>query len=226
MSPLIVAPRCLPSVLLDHCVVVRGLAAQATRTRAARCRRRSAQVRHQPGAGDSQERGNDDTEVTKGRHGRSRGSRDHGHRLHGSRPGIGGHRSRGGRPPGDAARAIDAAGAAGITAEARDGDALRRSASGVGNLNTGTPRGKNDRVRVGHITSTFVATVLLQMEAAKNLSLDDTVERHLPSLVTGNGNDGLRTPFPGKSSGPLRKQSRATAMDSGRDRTCPPARRQ
>ncbi|MFF3488505.1 serine hydrolase domain-containing protein [Streptomyces sp. NPDC002701] len=90
-------------------------------------------------------------------------------------------------------RAIDAAVAAGIpgvTAEARDADGVWKTAAGVGDLRTDAARGKNDRFRVGHITSTFVATVLLQMEAEKKLSLDDTVERHLPGLVTGNGNDG------------------------------------
>ncbi|MET9608873.1 serine hydrolase domain-containing protein [Streptomyces sp. NPDC006512] len=90
-------------------------------------------------------------------------------------------------------RAIDAAVAAGVpgvTAEARDAGGVWKSASGVGDLRTGAPRGKDDRFRVGGITNTFVATVLLQMETEKKLSLDDTVERHLPGLVTGNGNDG------------------------------------
>ncbi|MCC5480744.1 serine hydrolase domain-containing protein [Streptomyces sp. NPDC059680] len=92
-------------------------------------------------------------------------------------------------------RAIDAAVAAGIpgiTVEARDADGVWKSASGVGNRQTGAPRGKNDRFRIGGLTDTFVATVLLQMEAEKKLSLDDTVERYLPGLVTGNGNDGSK----------------------------------
>jgi D-alanyl-D-alanine carboxypeptidase len=90
-------------------------------------------------------------------------------------------------------RAIEAAveaGVPGVTVEARDAGGVWKSAAGVGNLNTGVPRGKNDRFRVGGITNTFVATVLLQMAAEKKLSLDDTVERHLPGVVTGNGNDG------------------------------------
>ncbi|MGV5035564.1 serine hydrolase domain-containing protein [Streptomyces sp. NRAIS4] len=89
--------------------------------------------------------------------------------------------------------AIDAAVAAGVpgvTAEARDAGGVWKSAAGVGDLTTGAPRGKNDRFRVGNITNTFVATVLLQLEAENKLSLDDSVERHLPGLVTGNGNDG------------------------------------
>lgn len=90
-------------------------------------------------------------------------------------------------------RAIDAAVAAGVpgvTAEARDAHGVWKSAAGVGNLTTGAPRGKNDRFRIGGLTNTFVATVLLQMEAEKKIGLDDTVERYLPGLVTGNGNDG------------------------------------
>ncbi|MFF9061829.1 serine hydrolase domain-containing protein [Streptomyces sp. NPDC014882] len=90
-------------------------------------------------------------------------------------------------------RAMDAAvraGVPGVTAQARDADGVWKAASGVGDRATGAPRGKNDRFRVGGITNTFVAVVLLQMEAERRLSLDDTVERHLPGLVRGNGNDG------------------------------------
>ncbi|MEG8279673.1 serine hydrolase domain-containing protein [Streptomyces sp. AHA2] len=82
------------------------------------------------------------------------------------------------------------AGVPGVTAEARDADGVWRTAVGVGDLRTGAARGTHDRFRVGSITNTFVATVLLQMAAEKKLSLDDTVERHLPGVVTGNGNDG------------------------------------
>ncbi|WP_125262749.1 serine hydrolase domain-containing protein [Streptomyces alboflavus] len=92
-------------------------------------------------------------------------------------------------------RAMDAAvraGIPGVTAQARDGRGVWKAASGVGNMRTGEPRGKNDRFRVGSITKTFMATVLLQMEAEGRLSLDDTVDDHLPGLVRGNGNDGRK----------------------------------
>lgn len=92
-------------------------------------------------------------------------------------------------------RAIEAAVAAGIpgvTAEARDAAGVWRTAAGVGNRDTGAPRGTNDRFRTGSVTDTFVATVLLQMEAEKKIDLDDPVERYLPGVVTGNGNDGSR----------------------------------
>ncbi|MFH8796155.1 serine hydrolase domain-containing protein [Streptomyces sp. NPDC017941] len=92
-------------------------------------------------------------------------------------------------------RAMDAAvksGTPGVTAAARDAEGVWKSASGKGNLKTGEPRGKDDRFRVGSITKTFVSTVLLQMEDEGRLGLDDTVERHLPGLVRGNGNDGSK----------------------------------
>ncbi|MFF3329362.1 serine hydrolase domain-containing protein [Streptomyces sp. NPDC002888] len=47
-----------------------------------------------------------------------------------------------------------------------------------------------DHFRAGSITKTFVATVVLQLAAEHRLSLSDTVERHLPGLVHGAGNDG------------------------------------
>jgi D-alanyl-D-alanine carboxypeptidase len=92
-------------------------------------------------------------------------------------------------------RAIEAAVAAGVpgvTAEARDAAGVWKTAAGVGNRDTGAPRGRNDRFRTGSVTDTFVATVLLQMEAEKKIGLYDPVERYLPGVVTGNGNDGSR----------------------------------
>lgn len=47
-----------------------------------------------------------------------------------------------------------------------------------------------DHFRAGSITKTFIATVVLQLAAEHRLSLSDTVERHLPGLVRGAGNDG------------------------------------
>jgi D-alanyl-D-alanine carboxypeptidase len=91
-------------------------------------------------------------------------------------------------------RAMDAmvaAGTPGVTAEVVKGQ-VWKGTSGVGDLRTGKPRGADDRFRIGSITKTFVATVLLQLEAEGKLDLDDSVERWLPGLVRGNGNDGRR----------------------------------
>ncbi|MFE4582106.1 serine hydrolase domain-containing protein, partial [Streptomyces chartreusis] len=89
-----------------------------------------------------------------------------------------------------AAEAAVGAGVPGVTVTARDGHGTWSATAGVGNLTTGKPRSADDRYRVGSITKTFVATVLLQLEAEGRLSLDDSVDEWLPGLVRGNGHDG------------------------------------
>ncbi len=92
-------------------------------------------------------------------------------------------------------RAMEAAvtaGVPGVTASARDARGTWSEAVGTGDLRTGEPRSERDRYRVGSITKTFVATVLLQLEAEDRLSLDDTVDEWLPGVVEGNGHDGGR----------------------------------
>jgi D-alanyl-D-alanine carboxypeptidase len=44
--------------------------------------------------------------------------------------------------------------------------------------------------RIGSNTKTFTATVVLQLAGRGELSLDDTVEEHLPGVVHGHGHDG------------------------------------
>ncbi|WP_318209807.1 serine hydrolase domain-containing protein [Streptomyces sp. SJL17-1] len=79
--------------------------------------------------------------------------------------------------------AVDA-GVPGVVAQARDGRA--------GWTGTAGERRGNDRYRVGSITKTFVATVLLQLQAEGRLDLDDPVEKWLPGVVRGNGHDGRK----------------------------------
>jgi len=100
-------------------------------------------------------------------------------------------------PPGHgatrkAALGVVAQGVPGVTLTAREGGVTWSTTAGVGNLRTGAPRSAGDHYRVGSITKTFVATVLLQLEAEGKLSLDDTVEKWLPGAVHGNGHDGSR----------------------------------
>ncbi|MEU6593412.1 serine hydrolase domain-containing protein [Streptomyces sp. NPDC046881] len=90
----------------------------------------------------------------------------------------------------EALEAAVTAGAPGATATARDGHGTWSATAGVGDTRTGRPRSAADHYRVASITKTFVATVLLQLEAEGRLSLDDSVERWLPGVVRGHGHDG------------------------------------
>lgn len=82
------------------------------------------------------------------------------------------------------------AGTPGVAATARRGEETWQGAAGLADLETGRERANNDHFRAASITKTFVATVLLQLEGEGELSLDDSVEKWLPGLVRGNGNDG------------------------------------
>ncbi|MFF5449441.1 serine hydrolase domain-containing protein [Streptomyces sp. NPDC012888] len=83
-----------------------------------------------------------------------------------------------------------AAGAPGALAVAERGRHTWAAAAGAGDLDTGERRRPHDRFRAGSITKTFVATVLLQLQAEGRLRLDDSVERWLPGVLKGNGHDG------------------------------------
>ncbi|MEU2272912.1 serine hydrolase domain-containing protein [Streptomyces olindensis] len=91
-----------------------------------------------------------------------------------------------------AIRAAVADGVPGVTVTVRRGHGTWAATAGVGNLRTGKPRSAQDHYRIASISKTFVATVVLQLEAEGKLSLDDTVEEWLPGVVRGHGHDGRR----------------------------------
>ncbi|MEU9336450.1 serine hydrolase domain-containing protein [Streptomyces sp. NPDC048290] len=88
--------------------------------------------------------------------------------------------------------AIVAAGTPGALARATNGRAHWSGTAGVADLRTGQPRRATDRFRVGSLTKTFTATLLLQLEAEGRLSLDDSVEKWLPGVIRGRGHDGRK----------------------------------
>ncbi|WP_331769981.1 beta-lactamase family protein (plasmid) [Embleya sp. NBC_00888] len=87
-------------------------------------------------------------------------------------------------------QAVTRGGLPGILAEVRDGDRQWFGTAGVADTRTGRTRSRQDRFRIGSISKTFVATVVLQLAAEGRLSLDDTVERWLPGAVHGRHHDG------------------------------------
>ncbi|MEU5179919.1 serine hydrolase domain-containing protein [Streptomyces longwoodensis] len=67
---------------------------------------------------------------------------------------------------------------------------LAREENGTRYAEAGPGIARDDHFRAGSVTKTFLATVVLQLAAEHRLSLSDTVERYLPGLVRGAGNDG------------------------------------
>ncbi|MFD7501106.1 serine hydrolase domain-containing protein [Streptomyces sp. NPDC059850] len=62
--------------------------------------------------------------------------------------------------------------------------------AGHADTDTGRKRSPDDHFRAASITKLFIATVLLQLEAEGELSLDDSVEKWLPGVVRGKDYDG------------------------------------
>ncbi|MBL7512395.1 beta-lactamase family protein [Frankia sp. CNm7] len=85
--------------------------------------------------------------------------------------------------------AVRDAGAVGVIAQVNGSQRLRGT-SGVSDVEADTPLDVDGYFRMGSNTKPFVAIVVLQLVEEGALTLDDTVERWLPGVVTGNGNDG------------------------------------
>ncbi|MFJ6437166.1 serine hydrolase domain-containing protein [Streptomyces sp. NPDC091416] len=88
--------------------------------------------------------------------------------------------------------AIVSAGAVGALAEVRDGRDVWRGTSGVAERGTKREVPVDGRFRMGSITKTFLATVVLQLAGEGRLELDDTVERWLPGVVPDGDRVTLR----------------------------------
>ncbi|WP_448332572.1 serine hydrolase domain-containing protein [Streptomyces sp. DSM 41534] len=90
------------------------------------------------------------------------------------------------------ARTLKDAGFIGVTVEVRDGDRRIQARAGEAELYTGRPMPYGAHYRAASVTKSFVATVALQLVAEGRLSLSDPVDKWLPGVVSGNGNDGRR----------------------------------
>ncbi|WP_203598131.1 serine hydrolase domain-containing protein [Streptomyces sp. SID7909] len=86
--------------------------------------------------------------------------------------------------------AIHGTGAVGVLAEVSGPGARSTARAGAAVAGTRKPMPWNGRFRIGSATKTFTAAVVLQLVGEGRVSLDDTVERWLPGVVRGHGNDG------------------------------------
>jgi D-alanyl-D-alanine carboxypeptidase len=104
---------------------------------------------------------------------------------------IGGAALRSGptRPSPDA---VVAAGSPGALVLVDDGSSRHEAARGLAVLRGRVPLDVRDRFRVGSITKTFVAVVVLQLVDEHRIRLGDTVERWLPGLVPDGGRITVR----------------------------------
>ncbi|MGW6915961.1 serine hydrolase domain-containing protein [Kitasatospora sp. NPDC054939] len=109
------------------------------------------------------------------------------------------HEDRSGLQSDDRARlqrgadAVTALGVTGVQVRLVTSDGRNLTAtSGVGDLTARTPVPADGHFRIASVTKTFVATVILQLVGDGRIALDDPVERWLPGVVSGNGNDGRR----------------------------------
>ncbi|MBD0838615.1 serine hydrolase domain-containing protein [Streptomyces sp. TRM68416] len=83
-------------------------------------------------------------------------------------------------------------GAAVLVSDPAADEPCRRLAetAGTADLRTGRPMDTVDRLRVGSVTKTFTAALVLQLVAERRLSLEAPVDRYLPGLIHGHGHDG------------------------------------
>ncbi|MGW3949464.1 serine hydrolase domain-containing protein [Streptomyces sp. NPDC004752] len=64
--------------------------------------------------------------------------------------------------------------------------------AGTADLRSGRPMNATDRLRIGSVTKTFTAAVVLQLAAEHRVLLDAPVDRYLPGLIRSHGFDGRR----------------------------------
>ncbi|MGE7875428.1 serine hydrolase domain-containing protein [Bacillus paramycoides] len=75
----------------------------------------------------------------------------------------------------------------GILAKASEGGKTWSYAAGVADLSSKKPMKTDFRFRIGSVTKTFTATVVLQLAGENRLNLDDSIEKWLPGVIQGNG---------------------------------------
>jgi D-alanyl-D-alanine carboxypeptidase len=90
-----------------------------------------------------------------------------------------------------AKRIVDV-GVPGAVVLVRDEHGVRAGVAGWGNLRSKERFGPDHRFRIGSLTKSFVATVVLELVAEDLLALDDSIEQWLPGLVPNGSAITLR----------------------------------
>ncbi|MEV0853882.1 serine hydrolase domain-containing protein [Nocardia fluminea] len=102
----------------------------------------------------------------------------------------------GGEPGADALQrdvdAIAALGTTGVQARVTGAGTDRTAVAGRSDTAAMEEVSAEGHFRIGSLTKTMVATVVLMLVGEHRLSLDDTVQQWLPEMFSGNGFDGAR----------------------------------
>ncbi|MFI6485584.1 serine hydrolase domain-containing protein [Nonomuraea sp. NPDC050663] len=85
----------------------------------------------------------------------------------------------------DLDKIVTGQGATAALARVSDGERTRTTSVGVRDLERGGRPAANGHFRIGSVTKTFVATVVLQLVDEGRLRLDDPIAGHLPGTVPG-----------------------------------------
>lgn len=85
-----------------------------------------------------------------------------------------------------------AAGAPAVSAVIQGPGGVERYSAGLANVRVGTPVSTADHFRIGSVTKTFVATIVLRLAARGKLHLSDTIQRWLPGLVPNGSRITIR----------------------------------
>lgn len=82
-------------------------------------------------------------------------------------------------------RLVDSGAASAAMVRIRAGEHEWAASAGVQELGSTVPVSASGRFRIGSVTKTFVATVVLQLVDEGRLALEDPISRHLPGVVPG-----------------------------------------
>ena len=80
---------------------------------------------------------------------------------------------------------VVAAGAPGVLVVVREDGKVNSEARGFADWSRSSRMHADERFRIGSVTKTFVAALVLQLAEDGRLRLDDSVERWLPGLIPG-----------------------------------------